>query len=126
MCEEIKKSNMKKITLLFAFMISLSLYAQETTEIRIKKIIEVEKSYVFKFKNIKTKKIDYFFSYKKDACENGLKISQGKKYNIIMFEINIPHQNDGNTYSMDVDDFNLPSNHKLYYSEFVKGLYVCK
>ncbi|MDN3693301.1 hypothetical protein QWZ06_13900 [Chryseobacterium tructae] len=117
---------MKKIKLILALIINLSLYSQQRIEIRIKKIIEVEKSYVFKFKNIKTKKIDYFFSYKKDACDSGLKIHKGKKYNIVMFEVTIPHQNDGNTYLMEVGDFILPPNHSLYYSEFVKGLYVCQ
>lgn len=36
-----------------------------------------------------------------------------------------PHQNDGNTYMMGVDDFILPSGHKLYFSEYIRGLYVC-
>ncbi len=117
---------MKKITLILTLIINLSLYAQQKLEIRIKKIIEVEKSYVFKFKNIKTNKIDYLFSYKKNSCNSGLKIHKGKKYNIVMFKINIPHQNDGNTYLMEVGDFILPSNHNLYYSEAVKGLYVCQ
>ncbi|MEG0926847.1 hypothetical protein [Chryseobacterium sp.] len=117
---------MKKITLILGVIINLSLSAQKRIEIRIKKIIEVEKSYVFKFKNIKTKKTDYFFSYKKDSCDSGLKIQKGKKYNIVMFEVSIPHQNDGNTYLMEVGDFILPSHHSLYYSEFVKGLYVCQ
>jgi len=116
---------MKKITLILVIIINLSICAQQKIEIRIKKIIEVDKSYIFKFKNIKTKKIDYFFSYKKNACGSGLKINKGKNYNIEMFKVNIPHQSDGNNYSMEVGDFILPSNHNLYYSEFVKGLYIC-
>ncbi|KFF23442.1 hypothetical protein IW16_24565 [Chryseobacterium vrystaatense] len=113
---------------MFILMLILTsfLYAQQENEVRIKKIIEFEKSYVFKFKNLKTRKIDYFFSYKKDTCDNGVKIYKGKKYNIMMFRITIPHQNDGNTYMMGVDDFILPSGHKLYFSEYVRGLYVCQ
>ncbi|SHM45105.1 hypothetical protein SAMN05444360_11222 [Chryseobacterium carnipullorum] len=117
---------MKKITLIPILILSSLLYAQQKTEVKIKKIIEFEKSYVFKFKNMKTRKIDYFFSYKKDTCDNGLKIYNGKKYTLIISEFTIPHQNDGNTYMMGVDDFILPSGHKFYFSEYVRGLYVCQ
>lgn len=117
---------MKKIILIPALILNSFLYAQQNTEIKIKKVIEFEKSYVFKFLNLETRKVDYFFSYKKDACDGGAKINKGKKYAIAMFEITIPHQNDGNTYLMDVDNFTVPSGHKLYYSDNVKGLYVCK
>ncbi|KFF17458.1 MULTISPECIES: hypothetical protein [Chryseobacterium] len=117
---------MKKIMFILMLILTSFLYAQQENEVRIKKIIEFEKSYVFKFKNLKTRKIDYFFSYKKDTCDNGVKIYKGKKYNIMMFRITIPHQNDGNTYMMGVDDFILPSGHKLYFSEYVRGLYVCQ
>lgn len=43
-----------------------------------------------------------------------------------MSEITIRHQNDGNNYLMGVGEFTLPTDHKLYYSDNVKGLCVCK
>ncbi|SMO77483.1 hypothetical protein SAMN06265171_106277 [Chryseobacterium rhizoplanae] len=117
---------MKNFTLIPVLILNSFLYSQQKIEIRIKRIIEFEKSYVFKFKNLKTRKVDYFFSYKKDTCDSGAKICKGKKYVIVMSEFTIPHQNDGNTYLMQIDDFTLPSDYKLYYSDNVKGLYVCK
>lgn len=60
---EIKKN--EKIVIIPTIILSSFLNAQQTTEIKVKKIIEFEKSYVFKFKNLKTKKIDYFFPIKK-------------------------------------------------------------
>jgi len=117
---------MKKFTLIPVLILNSFLYGQQKIEIKIKKVIEFEKSYVFKFLNLKTRKVDYFFSYKKEICNEGAKINKGKKYTIVMSEFTIPHQNDGNNYLMGVDNFILPSDHKLYYSDNVKGLYVCK
>ncbi|GEN69908.1 hypothetical protein [Chryseobacterium rhizosphaerae] len=117
---------MKKLTLIPVLILNSFLYSQQKIEIKIKKVIEFEKSYVFKFKNLETRKVDYFFSYKKDTCNSGSKINKGGKYAIVMSKLTVPHQNDGNTYSMEVDNFILPPNHKLYYSDNVKGVYVCK
>lgn len=115
---------MKNLIILLSFFSVLN--AQQETKIKIKRIVDLEKSVVFKFKNLDTKEINYFFSYKKDNCNKGILIKKRKKYNIILSEINILHQNDGNEYLIDLDNFNIPKNHKLYYSDNVKGLYICK
>lgn len=117
---------MKNFILIPVLILNSFLYSQQKVEIKIKKVIEFEKSYVFKFKNLKTRKVDYFFSYKKNTCDSGSKIIKGKKYTIVISEFTIPHQNDGNNYSIEIDNFTLPSKHKLYYSDNVNGLYVCK
>jgi len=117
---------MRKLALFILLIFSFVCNAQQTSEIKIKKILELEKSFVFKFKNLKTKKIDYIFSYKKDVCKEGIEIKKNKKYNLALSEINISHQNDDNEYLMGVDNFNIPKNHKLYYSDHIKGTYMCE
>lgn len=119
---------MKKIFYLFVIFGFYSLFnAQQKFDIKIKKIKELEKSFVFKIKNLKTKEISYFFSYKKDStCNNKVKIQKNKQYELLFYEINIPYQNDGNKFNVGIDDFRIPNNHKLYYSENIKGLYICE
>ena len=118
--------NKMKNLVLICFFIFCSINGQESEKIKIKQIKSFDKVYVFIFKDLKTKKIDYFFSYKRDICDNGVEIKKGKKYKINLAEINIRNQNDGNQYSLGLDDFTVPINHKLYYSDDVKGLYFCK
>lgn len=117
---------MKTLSLFILLSFYSVLSAQQETEIKIKKIIDLEKSFIFKFKDLKTREVNYFLSYKKDSCSKGIEIEKNKKYRIILSEINILHQKDGNEYLIGVDNFNIPKNYKLFYSEHVKGAYICK
>lgn len=117
---------MRILSIILVLSLGSILNAQQKAEVKIKGIINLEKSFVFKFKDLKTKKINYFFSYKKDSCNTRIEIKKNRKYKISLFGIDIAHQNDGNKYSIGVDDFSVPKNRKLYYSDCVKGKYLCK
>lgn len=114
-----------KIIFLIYILTFYNVNGQEFRRIKIKHIQNFEKVIVFKFKDLKTKKIDYFFSYKEEACDNSKKIERLKKYELSLSEINVWHQQDGNKYLLEIGGFKVPDNHKLYYSEKVKGLYLC-